>query len=44
MQTRSCGGSALTEDTAVTVSPWRPPGVDVVTTVTAAGTWRIAER
>ena len=43
-QTRSDGGSMLTEETAVAVMPWRCPSRPVVMTVTVEVNRRIAER
>ena len=43
-QTSICGGSALTEHTAVTVSPLRAPACTVVTRLTAPGTPRMQAR
>jgi hypothetical protein len=41
-QTSTEGGSADTEQNAVTVAPWRPAGPSVVTTATLFATERIA--
>ncbi len=41
-QTSAEGGSADTEQKALTVAPWRPAGPSVVTTVTLLATARIA--
>ena len=40
-QTSSCGGSAETDEKALTVAPCRPAGPVVVTTATLLATWRM---